>query len=300
MPTTPPTIDTPPTAPQRTDPPATFVTRADAFVAWIVTFVTQITAAIANVYANALEAATSATSAASSATSAAASAAAGMTGSAYVATSASSLSFTAGTKTVALAEAGKAFAAQDEIILIRKGDADARMFGSIDVGGVAGQTLTVSVASEGIVGAGGPFTDWIVIHKAFAQVGATAAEVRALASANVALTPDALGDALAFKDDGTVTGTYTPSHADGPNHKATLGGNITLANLTSAKEGEGFYLRLKQDGTGSRTVSFGSAYKFDGNITPTASTTAGAVDAVSGIVIDSTRYDCTFLKGLPA
>lgn len=133
--------------------------------------------------------------------------------------------------------------------------------------------------------------------------GATGAQVAALSSAVVAVTPDALGDALALVDDGNVTGTYTPDLADGPNHKAVLTGNITLANLTNVREGQSFYLRLKQDGTGSRLLSaVGTGYKFDGNITPTLSTTAAAADAISGIVVDAVTplYDCTFIKGYPA
>ena len=73
-----PTLSTLPVAPARTDPPATFVTRADAFLAAIVTFQGEMNTSIgamntdiAQVNADAIAAAASASSAASSATAAA-------------------------------------------------------------------------------------------------------------------------------------------------------------------------------------------------------------------------------------
>tara|TARA_R110002072_G_scaffold228296_3_gene385611 strand:+ start:360 stop:2792 length:2433 start_codon:yes stop_codon:yes gene_type:complete len=80
-----PTLTTLPVAPARTDPPATFVTRADAFLAAIVTFQGQMNTSIgamntdiAGVNTNATAAANSATAAAASATAAANSAGAAL------------------------------------------------------------------------------------------------------------------------------------------------------------------------------------------------------------------------------
>ena len=55
MPTTPPSLTPPGTAPSTSDP-VNFDTRADALVAWLSTMVTEMTAALANVYANAVDA----------------------------------------------------------------------------------------------------------------------------------------------------------------------------------------------------------------------------------------------------
>lgn len=73
MPTTPPTLTSPPSAPSRDDS-ATFASRGNAFIAWFSTLYTEMVAALANVYANAVDAYNSATLASSSAANAAASA----------------------------------------------------------------------------------------------------------------------------------------------------------------------------------------------------------------------------------
>jgi hypothetical protein len=60
--------------------------------------------------------------------------------------------------------------------------------------------------------------------------------------------------------------------------KVTLGGNRTLAAPTNQNAG-GFYgLMIIQDGTGSRTLSFNTVYKFTNGIAPTLSTAAAAKD----------------------
>jgi hypothetical protein len=61
----------------------------------------------------------------------------------------------------------------------------------------------------------------------------------------------------------------------------TLGGNRTLANQTGAVAGGTYVLIVTQDGTGSRTLAYGTNYKFPGGTTPTLSTAAGAVDVLT-------------------
>ncbi len=65
------------------------------------------------------------------------------------------------------------------------------------------------------------------------------------------------------------------------NHfSVTLGGNRTLANPTNMRDGGIYNWRIKQDGTGSRTLAFGSKFKFSGS--STISTAAGTVDRIVG------------------
>ena len=70
------------------------------------------------------------------------------------------------------------------------------------------------------------------------------------------------------------------------NFKLTLSGNITLvnpANLTAGTTGSIF---IVQDGTGSRTVSYGSSWDFSGGTAPTMTTTASSVDRIDYIVLE--------------
>lgn len=62
--------------------------------------------------------------------------------------------------------------------------------------------------------------------------------------------------------------------------KVTLGGNRTLGAPTNMKDGASYLLRIIQDGTGSRTLSFNAAYKFPFSTDPTLSTGAGDVDVL--------------------
>lgn len=58
----------------------------------------------------------------------------------------------------------------------------------------------------------------------------------------------------------------------------TLAGNRTLDNPTNPVAGAKYTLKVTQDATGSRTLSFDTAFKFAGGIPPTLSTGANAID----------------------
>ena len=62
--------------------------------------------------------------------------------------------------------------------------------------------------------------------------------------------------------------------------KVTLGGNRTLNAPTNQQAGAFYSLAIIQDGTGSRTLTFNSAYKFTGALAPTLTTTASAKDII--------------------
>jgi hypothetical protein len=64
----------------------------------------------------------------------------------------------------------------------------------------------------------------------------------------------------------------------GFNFTVALGGNRTLANPTNVKSGQAGFIRVTQDLTGARTLSFGSSYKFAGGSAPTLTTSANATD----------------------
>ena len=62
--------------------------------------------------------------------------------------------------------------------------------------------------------------------------------------------------------------------------KVTLGGNRTLGAATNQVDGAVYVLSVIQDGSGSRTLSFNSNYKFTGGEAPTLTTTASAIDVL--------------------
>jgi len=72
--------------------------------------------------------------------------------------------------------------------------------------------------------------------------------------------------------------TITPDFAVANNFSVTLGGNRTLANPSNLTAGQSGAIFITQDGTGSRTLAFGTYWDFPAGTAPTLTTTASAVD----------------------
>lgn len=83
--------------------------------------------------------------------------------------------------------------------------------------------------------------------------------------------------------------TITPNFALANNFSVTLGGNRTLANPTNLTAGQHGVIVITQDGTGSRTLAYGSYFKFPAGAAPTLTTTANAVDVLAYYVESTTR-----------
>jgi hypothetical protein len=98
------------------------------------------------------------------------------------------------------------------------------------------------------------------------------------------------GEITALTDGATIT----PDLADSNNFSVTLGGNRTLANPSNIVAGQSGSIFITQDGTGSRTLAYGSYYDFIGGTAPTLSTAANAVDRIDYIVRSSTSIHCVF------
>ena len=88
--------------------------------------------------------------------------------------------------------------------------------------------------------------------------------------------------------------TITPDLADSNNFSVTLGGNRTLANPSNITAGQSGSIFITQDGTGSRTLAYGSYFDFAGGTAPTLSTTAAAVDRIDYIVRTTTSIHAVF------
>lgn len=88
--------------------------------------------------------------------------------------------------------------------------------------------------------------------------------------------------------------TITPDFALANNFSVTLGGNRTLANPTNLTAGQAGSIFISQDGTGSRTLAFGSYWDFAGGTAPTLTTTASAVDRIDYVVRSTTSIHAVF------
>lgn len=94
----------------------------------------------------------------------------------------------------------------------------------------------------------------------------------------------------------TDAASITWNLATQQNAHVTLGGNRTLANPSNLVNGGTYILRVVQDATGSRTLAYGTAYKWPGGTVPVLSTAANAVDILT-FVSDGTNMNGTILKG---
>jgi hypothetical protein len=84
--------------------------------------------------------------------------------------------------------------------------------------------------------------------------------------------------------------TITPNFAQKNNWTVTLGGNRTLAAPSSPVVGQCGFIRIVQDGTGTRTLTFNSVYKFiDGQDLDMSSAAGGSIFRLDYVVISGTE-----------
>lgn len=75
----------------------------------------------------------------------------------------------------------------------------------------------------------------------------------------------------------------------GFNFSVTLAGNRAISNPTNPKVGQSGVILISQDATGSRTLSWGSYFKWSGGTAIVLSTAANSVDCISYFVKSSTE-----------
>jgi len=102
------------------------------------------------------------------------------------------------------------------------------------------------------------------------------------------------GAITALSDGATITPDFSLSN----NWSLTIGGNRTLANPTNLTAGQSGCIWITQDGTGSRTLAYGSYWDFTGGTAPTLTTTAAAVDCLVYAVQSSTKITATLITNL--
>ena len=76
---------------------------------------------------------------------------------------------------------------------------------------------------------------------------------------------------------------------DGLLARATLTGNATIANPTNVQIGDVLVLELVQDSTGSRTVTWGSNFRWPDDEAPTLSTDANSRDVATFLALSPTQ-----------
>ncbi|WP_306257762.1 phage tail fiber protein [Pararhizobium sp. IMCC21322] len=84
-----------------------------------------------------------------------------------------------------------------------------------------------------------------------------------------------------LSDGATITPTGTKNA-----HQITLGGNRTMAAPAIITAGATYLFKIIQDGTGSRTLAWDSAYDWPGGTAPTLTATATGIDVISGFSFD--------------
>jgi hypothetical protein len=102
------------------------------------------------------------------------------------------------------------------------------------------------------------------------------------------------GTISALTDGATITADFAAAN----NFSVTLGGNRTLANPSNQTAGQSGCIWITQDGTGSRTLAYGSQWDFTGGTAPTLSTAAASVDCLVYAVQSSTKITASLITNL--
>ena len=91
----------------------------------------------------------------------------------------------------------------------------------------------------------------------------------------------------------TDAATIAVDMDDNVHFLVTLGGNRALGNPTNVVEGQTGFIEVRQDSSGSRTLSFGSNYRFVGGTVPTVTATASAVTILAYAVMSDEKIMIT-------
>jgi len=153
--------------------------------------------------------------------------------------------------------------------------------GAVIIGATSGDQ-TVDIASHDLVDGG--------LKLAGTLVTASATEINLL-DGKSAIGDALLGTAQTFTagQRGEITAltsatSVTIDMADSNNFSCTMAHNIAFANPSNDTAGQSGSIFLTQDGTGSRTASWGTDWEFAGGTAPTLTTTAAAVDRIDYVI----------------
>jgi len=141
--------------------------------------------------------------------------------------------------------------------------------------------LATSIGNQ-LPKAGGTITGTVSAQSVY--VSALGANTTATLGKRIRMDGAAVADIVSLTDGATINVDFNNSQ----NFAVQLGGNRALGNPSNCVPGQTGSFFFIQDGTGSRTLSFGANYKFAGGTAPTLTTTAGITDRLDYIVYSST------------
>ena len=138
--------------------------------------------------------------------------------------------------------------------------------------------------------------DVIAITNSIANEATTRSN--AIAAINANITADELAQSFQTLVDlgGPGAGSVVWDFPLGNIAKFTLTSPTTINNPTHIKAG-GYTLILAQDATGSRTVTWGSVFKWPSGVAPVLSTVANSIDVIS-FVCDGTNMYGSYVRGM--
>lgn len=297
-----PTITPLPPAPSRSDLPTVFIPKADAFVASLANFQSELNIAgsyVADISVQitqaAANAATASTNAAASAQAAAASALTAVNAPGTKAASVTNMTIATGAQPFTMT-AGKAFGLGQTVVIASRASPTNRMIGPLtaynSVNGIS------SVLVDTIFGSGSA-SDWEISLSAPGSIPvATAADIWAGTDNGKAITAAAQAAADLFQ---TLTDNPTiawNAATQGHNAKVVLGGNRAMGLPSGLRAGRTYTLHIYQDATGGRTITFPANFKFGQAGAPVLSTGANNYDVVRFQLLDTTGpiLDAQFKK----
>jgi len=163
--------------------------------------------------------------------------------------------------------------------------------GNNKITGLADGTLTTDATTLGQVTTA--LGDYIPTSDIGVTVEAYDANIAKL-NVTEAFTKGQSGAVTALTDGSTIT----PNFANSNNFSVTLGGNRTLANPSNIVAGQSGIIVITQDSTGSRTLAYGSYWKFANGTAPTLSTAANAVDVLAYYTNSTTTITAVLLNNV--
>ena len=150
-------------------------------------------------------------------------------------------------------------------------------------------TMATSIANH-LPLAGGTLTG--TVSGTDFYVSAVAIGVDALLGKELRIGTAAVADIVSLTDAANIAVDFNA----GQNFALTLADNRTLDNPTNCVPGQVGSIFIVQDGTGSRTLAYGSSWDFAGGTAPVLSTDAAAVDRLDYIVQTSTDVQALVTK----